>query len=232
MSAGLNPVIIGSKRACSCWRQRAIHARDVGVGERVVVERRVAVQVVGRREVAGVRVRPLLLQRDAEQRRSADPGPHDLQELADVDALLDVVRQVEVRVVEAVARGGRCLACQRNAMRNHQDRNEEHGTGHEDGAASTKMEHGLPRLFKGTVAGPMPRSTRAQELNLTSGIDRAALRRHPFTAGPAYEPVECLRNLVVRVLRWCARHRPTSKVMLGRIETYVSGHPLRPRGPY
>ena len=45
--------------------------RDVGVGERVVVERRVALQVVGRREVAGVRVRPLLLQRDAEERRRA-----------------------------------------------------------------------------------------------------------------------------------------------------------------
>ena len=63
-------------------RERAVHARDVGVGERVVVERRVGLQVVGRREVAGVRVRPLLLQRDPEERRAADARAHDLQELA------------------------------------------------------------------------------------------------------------------------------------------------------
>ena len=104
MSAGLKPVIIGSKRACSSFESDAIDGRDVRVGERVVVERRVAVQVVGRREVAGVAVRPLLLQRDAEQRRSAHARPHDLEELTRLDALLDVVRQVEVRVVETVGR--------------------------------------------------------------------------------------------------------------------------------
>ncbi len=76
--------------------QRAVDAGDVGVGERVVVERRVGVQIVSRREIAGVRVRPLLLQRDAEQRRSAHAVPHDLQELLRLDALLDVVREVEM----------------------------------------------------------------------------------------------------------------------------------------
>ena len=83
-------------------RQGPVHARDVGVGERVVVERRVGLQVVGRREVAGVRVRPLLLQRDAEERRAPDARPHDVEEPADVDPLLNVVRQVEVRVVESL----------------------------------------------------------------------------------------------------------------------------------
>ena len=85
-------------------REGAIDGCDVRVGERVVVERRVALQVVRRREVAGIAVRPLLLQRDAEQRRSAHARPHDLQELTRLDALLDVVRQVEVRVVETVGR--------------------------------------------------------------------------------------------------------------------------------
>ena len=85
-------------------RERAIGAGDERIGERVVVERRVALQVVGRRELAGVAVRPLLLQRDAEQRRTADAAAHDLQELPDVDALLDVVGQVKVRIVEGVGR--------------------------------------------------------------------------------------------------------------------------------
>ena len=87
-------------------RQRAVGHRDERVGERVVVERRVGLQVVGRREVAGVAVRPRLLQRDAEQRDAPDLRPHDLQELVDVGAFLDVVRQVEVRVVDHVARAG------------------------------------------------------------------------------------------------------------------------------
>ena len=108
-------------------RQRSVGDRDRGVGERVVVERRIALQVVGRREIARVPVRPLLLQRDAEQRRAADPRPHDLQELADVDALLDVVRQVEVRVVEISAGGCRLrprrrrLRRRRRGLRQHPD---------------------------------------------------------------------------------------------------------------
>jgi hypothetical protein len=36
-----------------------------------------------------------------------DPRAHDLQELTDVDALLDVVGEMEVRVVEVVTRGAR-----------------------------------------------------------------------------------------------------------------------------
>ena len=57
-------------------------------------------QVVGRSEVAGVAVGPLLLERNPEQRRAADPRPHDAQEVAGPDAFLDVVGQVEVRVIE------------------------------------------------------------------------------------------------------------------------------------
>ncbi len=48
--------------------ERPVGHRDEGVGERVVVERSVALQVVGRSEVAGVLVRPGLLQGNAEQR--------------------------------------------------------------------------------------------------------------------------------------------------------------------
>jgi hypothetical protein len=80
--------------------QRAVHARDVGVGERVVVERCVAVQVIRGREVTRVRVRPLLLQRDTEQRRAANARPHDLQKVGHLDALLDVVGQMEMRIVK------------------------------------------------------------------------------------------------------------------------------------
>jgi hypothetical protein len=45
-------------------------------------------------------------------------GPHDGEELADVDALLDVVGQVEVRVVEAVGGARACASsgCARPTM--------------------------------------------------------------------------------------------------------------------
>ena len=84
------------------FAERAIRHRNEGVSERVVIQRRVALQVVRGCELAGVRMRPLLLQRNAEQRRSVDPRAHNLQERADVDALLHVVGEVEVRVVEVV----------------------------------------------------------------------------------------------------------------------------------
>ena len=106
----------------------AIDAGDVGVRERVVVERRVGVQVVGRREVAGVGVGPVLLQRDAEQRRAGDARAHDVEELGDVDALLDVVGQVEMRVVEPVG-AGRSLGDERARPpdREHQQRHGQEG---------------------------------------------------------------------------------------------------------
>jgi hypothetical protein len=88
-------------RLLGFW-QRPVGHRDEGIGERVVVERRVALQVVRGRELAGVAVRPLLLQRNAEERRALHARAHDLQEVTDVDPLLDVVGQVEVRVVELV----------------------------------------------------------------------------------------------------------------------------------
>src|SRR4029079_17564497 len=46
-------------------------------------------------------------ERDAEQRRAPHLVPHDLQEIVDVDALLDVVREMEVGVVEQIAVGRR-----------------------------------------------------------------------------------------------------------------------------
>ncbi len=82
--------------------ERAVLHRDVGVGERVVVERRVGLQVVRGREVSRVPVRPGLLQRDAEQGRAPHLGSHDVEEPVHVDPFLDVVRQVEVRVVDDV----------------------------------------------------------------------------------------------------------------------------------
>ncbi len=105
-------------------RERPVGHRDDGVGERVVVERSVALQVVGRSEVAGVLVRPGLLERNAEQGRAADPRPHDAQELPDVDALLHVVGQVEVDIVEVAGarrliRLGHCPRGDRGEEREH-----------------------------------------------------------------------------------------------------------------
>ncbi len=114
------------------FRQRPVRHRDEGVGERVVVERRVGLQVVGRREVAGVAVRPLLLQRDAEERRPPDLVAHDLQEVVNVGAFLDVVREVEVVVVDEVGRRRR----RRGGLpgSRHRCRHEDGSAGHEQHA--------------------------------------------------------------------------------------------------
>src|SRR4051812_1400338 len=58
--------------------------------------------MVGRREAAGVAPAPLLLQRNAEERDAADLRAHDRQDVVDVRPFLDVVREVEVRVVQLV----------------------------------------------------------------------------------------------------------------------------------
>jgi hypothetical protein len=134
-------------------RERAILAGDVSVGERVVVERRVAVQVVGRREVAGVPVRPLLLQRDPEERRPADARARDLQELADVDPFLDVVREVEVGVEELV--GGTLTLCverTRAAEEERQHRQCEEHTERNRRTERRPASHArLPRCLSGAI---------------------------------------------------------------------------------
>src|SRR5262249_22296182 len=65
----------------------------------------VGLQVVRGGEIPAVPVRPLLLQRDAEERDASHSGPHDLQEVVNVRPFLDVVREVEVRVVQLVRSG-------------------------------------------------------------------------------------------------------------------------------
>ena len=85
-------------------RQRLVLRRDVGVGEGVIVERRVGLQIVRRRVVTGVLVRPRLLERDPEDRDAAGLVAHRLQELLHRRPLLHVVRQVKVGVVERVVR--------------------------------------------------------------------------------------------------------------------------------
>ena len=81
-------------------RQRPVLLRDHRVDERVVVERRVRMQVVVRRPVARLEVVPLLLQRDAEHGRAPHPVAHDAEHVLQRDPPLDVVRQVEVDVVK------------------------------------------------------------------------------------------------------------------------------------
>ena len=99
----------------------------MGVGERVVIKRGIGLKVVGRREFARVRKRPLLLEGNAEQRRSTDPVAHDVQELRAADALLDVVRQVKVGIVELRGIG--------RALRRH-----EHGPSSERAARECRSE--------------------------------------------------------------------------------------------
>ncbi len=122
-------------------RQSEIHARDVGVGEGVVVERRVGLQVIRGREVARVRMRPLLLQWDSEQCRPSDASAHDAQESAGLNALLDVVRQMEMRIVKAVGVGRLGVLRRR---RHERDQHAAHGDGSQqlkEGSDATQGRH-------------------------------------------------------------------------------------------
>ena len=47
-------------------------------------------------------IRPLLLQRYPKERDAARLVAHDLQEVMDVESLLNVIRQVKMRIVEKV----------------------------------------------------------------------------------------------------------------------------------
>src|SRR4249919_1053171 len=62
------------------------------------------------RHVAHLRMRPELLQRQAEQHRALDVVPHHRQVVADVRTFLDVVGQVDVGVVEQVFGHGTAYA--------------------------------------------------------------------------------------------------------------------------
>lgn len=80
-----------------------IFVGDDRVGEGVIIKRRVGLEVIGRREVPRIRVAPRLLQRDAEKRGALHDLAHHRDVLFGGEALLDVVRQVEMRVVEQVS---------------------------------------------------------------------------------------------------------------------------------
>lgn len=89
--------------------ERAVRHRDVRIGEAVVIQRRVGVQVIGGRVVPGHTMAPLLLQGDTEERATAHLVAHDgLHVVLRVEALLDVIGEVEVAVVEEAVVHGRC----------------------------------------------------------------------------------------------------------------------------
>src|SRR5579871_1151598 len=88
-------------RAVLFW-QRQISSRDIGVGKRVIVEWRICIQIIFRRIITTDSVRPLLLQGYAEQGRSSCCLAHDLQEVLDGYAFLNIVRQMEVTIIELV----------------------------------------------------------------------------------------------------------------------------------
>ena len=67
----------------------------------------IAFQIVAGCEFARKAIRPLLVQRDAEQGRTGNSITHQLQKLGWRDSPLDVVGQVEVRIVEFTPPGAR-----------------------------------------------------------------------------------------------------------------------------
>src|SRR5580693_1424500 len=83
-------------------RERSVCHGNVGVGEGVVVERGVRLKIVGWSKLAGILVRPLLLQRNTEKCYAPHFTSHDRKEVVNVSPLLYVIRQMEVNVVELI----------------------------------------------------------------------------------------------------------------------------------
>ena len=86
-------------------RQRFVCHRDPRIGEGVVVQRGVRMQVIGRSALPVHPVGPFLLQGNAENRHAAGLVAHHAQEIADVRPFLNIIGQVEMRIVEVI-RGG------------------------------------------------------------------------------------------------------------------------------
>ena len=84
-------------------RERQVSHSDRCVGKRVVVQRRICIEVVSRLVLAADPIGPLLLQRNAEQDRSASGFTHDAQICPDRYPFLNVVRQVKMGIVELVS---------------------------------------------------------------------------------------------------------------------------------
>ena len=89
--------------------ERAISHCDVSVRKGVAVKRRVGLQIVSRSKVSGIGVGPLLLQRNPEKRNSPDFRAHDIQKSVNIRALLNVICQMEVNVIDfRLFRSGLC----------------------------------------------------------------------------------------------------------------------------
>ena len=81
-------------------RQRPVRHRNEGIGERIVVKRCIGVQIIGRCAVSVDAIGPLLLKRYAKQGDSSDLVAHDFHEILNGCPFLDVVRQMEVGVIQ------------------------------------------------------------------------------------------------------------------------------------
>src|SRR5262249_24267704 len=92
------------------------------IDERVVVKLGVREEIVVGRPLTGLKVIPLLLQRNAEHGCTAGPVAHNLQEVREAPALLNVIGEVKVRVVEVLggATARRVQENQHERRRNHE----------------------------------------------------------------------------------------------------------------
>jgi hypothetical protein len=95
----------GIKTRLLLFGQRSICHGNRSVGKRVVVQRSVRVQVIRRGTVAVSAVRPLLLQRNAEDGHASSFGPHHVQKLVDIRPFLNIVGQMKMGIVEFIIVG-------------------------------------------------------------------------------------------------------------------------------
>src|SRR3954471_9065069 len=79
--------------------ERLVSHRDRCVGEGIVVQRRVCVEIVRRSAVSVRAIRPLLLERNPKNCYSPNFVSHDLQEVVNVSTLLDVVGKMKMYVI-------------------------------------------------------------------------------------------------------------------------------------
>src|SRR5262249_54956807 len=92
----------GVEASLLVFRERFEGHGDGSVGEGVVVERRITVEIVGGSAFAIDTIRPFLLKWDSKESDTTGVSAHHVQEIANAGTFLNVVGEMTVRVVEFI----------------------------------------------------------------------------------------------------------------------------------
>lgn len=81
-------------------RQSLIRLGNHRIHKGIIVQGGIGAEIIVRRTVLGFKIVPLLLERNAEEGNAANLLTHEVQKIRQADAVLDIVGDMEMRVVK------------------------------------------------------------------------------------------------------------------------------------